>query len=102
MPLRNLIANAGMFHIDGPGLLALARNLEYVLIAALGVPLLMLALAAIAGNMVQHRLVWSGESAQAETSARFRRLPAPSGYSASRRRRISPRAFSSWLRSARS
>ena len=32
------------------------------LIAALGVPLLMLVLAAIAGNMLQHRLVWSGES----------------------------------------
>jgi flagellar biosynthetic protein FlhB len=30
--------------------------------AALGVPFLMLALAAIAGNMVQHRLVWSGDS----------------------------------------
>ena len=62
LPLRNLIANSWMFQVDGPGLMALAKNLEYVLIAALGVPLLMLALAAIAGNMVQHRLVWSGES----------------------------------------
>jgi len=62
MPLRNLIANSWMIHVDGPGLLALARSLEYVLIAALGVPLLMLALSAIAGNMLQHRLVWSGES----------------------------------------
>lgn len=62
MPLRNLIANSWMIHVDGPGLLALARSLEYALIAALGVPLLMLALSAIAGNMLQHRLVWSGES----------------------------------------
>jgi flagellar biosynthetic protein FlhB len=62
MPLRNLIANSWMVHADGPGLLQLAQSLEYVLIAALGVPLLMLALAAIAGNMIQHRLVWSGES----------------------------------------
>ena len=62
MPLRNLIANSWMFSVDGPGLLELAQSLEYVLIAALGVPLLMLALSAIAGNMVQHRLVWSGES----------------------------------------
>src|ERR1700675_2048094 len=62
MPLRNLIANSWMIHADGPGLMALAQSLEYALIAALGVPLLMLALAAIAGNMVQHRLVWSGES----------------------------------------
>src|SRR5580692_11775482 len=62
MPLRNLIANSWMIRADGPGLMQLARSLEYVLIAALGVPLLLLALAAIAGNMVQHRLVWSGES----------------------------------------
>src|ERR1700724_1758491 len=62
MPLRNLIANSWMIHTDGPGLLALAQSLEYVLVAALGVPLLMLALAAIAGNIVQHRLVWSAES----------------------------------------
>src|SRR6202158_2349661 len=62
MPLRNLVANSWMIHADGPGLMALAQSLEYVLIAVLGVPLLMLALAAIAGNMVQHRLVWSGES----------------------------------------
>src|ERR1700694_2603597 len=60
--LRNLLANSWMIHADGPGLMALAQSLEYALIAALGVPLLMLALAAIAGNMVQHRLVWSGES----------------------------------------
>jgi flagellar biosynthetic protein FlhB len=62
MPMRYLIANSWMIHADGPGLLLLAQSLEYVLIAALGVPLLMLALAAIAGNMIQHRLVWSGES----------------------------------------
>jgi flagellar biosynthesis protein FlhB len=62
MPLRNLLANSWMFHVDGPALLVLAQRLEYVLIAALGVPLLMLAISAIAGNMIQHRLVWSGES----------------------------------------
>src|SRR5712672_1233148 len=62
MPMRNLIANSWMIHADGPGLLQLTQSLEYALIAALGVPFLMLALAAIAGNIVQHRLVWSGES----------------------------------------
>jgi len=68
MPLRNLIANSWMIHTDGPGLLALAQSLEYVLVAALGVPLLMLALAAIAGNIVQHRLVWSAESLKPKLS----------------------------------
>jgi len=62
MPLRNLIANSWMIHVDGPSLLELGQRLEYMLIAALGVPLLMLAIAAISGNMLQHRLVWSGES----------------------------------------
>src|ERR1700738_106353 len=46
MPLRNLIANSWMIHADGPGLLQLAEGIEYTLIAALGVPLLLLAVAA--------------------------------------------------------
>ncbi len=62
MPLRNVLANSWMIRTDGPSLLALAQNLEYALIAAIGVPLLLLMLAAIAGNMIQHRLVWSAES----------------------------------------
>ena len=61
LPLRNLIANSWMIHTDGPGLLLLARQLCFTLLGVLGVPLLMLALAAIAGNMMQHRLVWSAE-----------------------------------------
>jgi len=67
-PLRNLLANAWMIRTDGPGLLALASSLEYAVVAAIGVPLLMLALAAIAGNMMQHRLVWSGESLKPKLS----------------------------------
>ncbi len=62
MPLRNLIAKSWMIHTDGASLLLLTQSLGYMLMAALGVPFLMLALAAIAGNMVQHRLVWSAES----------------------------------------
>jgi flagellar biosynthetic protein FlhB len=61
-PMRNLIANSWMIRTDGASLLQLAGHLEYALIAAIGVPLLMLMLAAIAGNMIQHRLVWSTES----------------------------------------
>jgi len=62
MPLRNLIANSWMIHADGNSLLELAKTLAYTLFAALGMPLLLLVLAAIAGNMLQHRLVWSAES----------------------------------------
>ncbi|MGJ4972182.1 MULTISPECIES: flagellar biosynthesis protein FlhB [unclassified Bradyrhizobium] len=61
VPMRNLIANSWMIHADGAGLLALARSLSFAVIAAIGVPILMVMLAAIAGNMMQHRLVWSGE-----------------------------------------
>src|ERR1700704_973132 len=62
MPLRNLVANSWMIRTDGQSLLSLVQNLEVALIAAIGVPFLMLMLAAIAGNMIQHRLVWSAES----------------------------------------
>jgi flagellar biosynthesis protein FlhB len=62
VPMRNLIANSWMIRADGQGLIELGRSLESALMSALGVPLLMICLAAIAGNMVQHRLVWSGES----------------------------------------
>jgi len=61
-PLRNLLANSWMIRTDGAGLLALARDIEYILIVVLGVPFLLLALAAIAGNIVQHRFVWSTEA----------------------------------------
>ncbi len=61
-PLRNLIANSWMIRTDGPGLMSLMQTLVIAVIAAIGVPLLMLMLAAIAGNMIQHRLVWSTES----------------------------------------
>jgi flagellar biosynthesis protein FlhB len=60
-PLRNLIANSWMIRTDGAGLLSLMQTLGIAVIAAVGIPLLMLMLAAIAGNMIQHRLVWSAE-----------------------------------------
>ena len=61
-PMRNLIANAGMLRTDGTALLALGNTLGYAVLGAVGVPLLMLMIAAIAGTMIQHRLVWSADS----------------------------------------
>ncbi len=75
MPLRNLIANSWMIHAEGPVSPACAK-LGYAVMAALGVPFLMLALAAIAGNMVQHRLVWSGESLK----PKFSKISPASGF----------------------
>ncbi|UFX47931.1 flagellar biosynthesis protein FlhB [Bradyrhizobium sp. 41S5] len=79
MPLRNLIANSWMIRTDGAGLLQLTQTLGYAVVAAVGVPFLMLALAAIAGNMIQHQLVWSGEQLKPKFSkispaAGFKRL----------------------------
>jgi flagellar biosynthesis protein FlhB len=79
MPLRNLVANSWMIRTDGAGLMALTQSLGYSLIACLGVPFLMFALAAIAGNMIQHRLVWSAEGLKPKFSkvspaAGFKRL----------------------------
>jgi flagellar biosynthetic protein FlhB len=60
-PMRNLLANSWMIKTDGRALLALMQQIEVAVLAAMGVPLLMLVLAAIAGNLLQHRLVWSAE-----------------------------------------
>jgi flagellar biosynthesis protein FlhB len=49
-------------HADGAALLALGNTLGRAMLGAVGVPFLMLMIAAIAGNMIQHRLVWSAES----------------------------------------
>ena len=61
VPMRNLVANSWMIHADGAALLSLGQTLGIAVLGAVGVPLLMLMLAAIAGNMIQHRLVWSAE-----------------------------------------
>ena len=62
MPLRNLIENSWMIEVDGPGLLALTQTLGYAVIAALGIPFLLLMVTAVAANLLQHRLVWSAEA----------------------------------------
>jgi flagellar biosynthetic protein FlhB len=67
-PMRALIANSWMIRTDGPGLLALLQHIEYALIAAVGIPFLFLMIAAVAGNMIQHRLVWSAESLKPKLS----------------------------------
>src|SRR5580698_7911298 len=67
-PLKNIIANSWMIRTDGAGLLLLAQHLEWAIFAAIGVPLRMLVLTAIAGNVLQHRLVWSAESLKPKLS----------------------------------
>jgi len=59
--LRGLVANSSAIRVDGPGFLAVMSKLGLELIAAVGIPLLLLTLAAAAGSLIQHRLVWSAQ-----------------------------------------
>ena len=60
-PLRGLIANSYQIPVDGMGLVSVLGRIEREVLAALALPLVVLVLAAVAGNMIQHRMVWSLE-----------------------------------------
>ncbi len=66
--LGGILANAHRLRTDGYGLRQLADKLSIEVLAAMAVPLLLLALAAIAGNIIQHRLVWSAEALKPKLS----------------------------------
>jgi flagellar biosynthetic protein FlhB len=57
--MRNLLANAYQVSFDGGALANLLQRVGTRSIAAVAIPVLLLALAAVCGNMIQHRLVWS-------------------------------------------
>ncbi|WP_441277986.1 flagellar biosynthesis protein FlhB [Tardiphaga sp. 172_B4_N1_3] len=60
-PLKNLLQNSWMIRTDGPGLLLLAKSLCVSILSTMGMPILFLVIAALAGNLIQHRLVFSTE-----------------------------------------
>jgi flagellar biosynthetic protein FlhB len=66
--LRGLLEHAHAFGTSPSALLKLTEKLGYEVLAAVALPFLVLALAAIAGNMVQHRAVWSAESLKPKLS----------------------------------
>jgi flagellar biosynthetic protein FlhB len=57
--MRGLIANAHQLRVDGKALIWLSGKIGAELIGVLAIPFVLLALAAIGGNLVQHRLVWT-------------------------------------------
>jgi flagellar biosynthesis protein FlhB len=59
--MRGLIANAHDIRVDGPALPRLFEKLGGELIAAVAIPFLLLMLAALGGNLIQHKLIWSLE-----------------------------------------
>ena len=66
--MRGLLANAYQISMDGPALPRLFQKIGLELIAALAIPFLLLLLAAVGGNMVQHRLVWSFDAVSPKLS----------------------------------
>src|SRR5207237_8900837 len=59
---RGFLATSYQTPVDGQGLIALTARVEREVLAAIALPLGVLVLAALAGNVIQHRLVWSGDS----------------------------------------
>jgi flagellar biosynthetic protein FlhB len=57
--LRGLIANSYDIRLDPQALPGLMQKIGVELIATISIPFLLLILAAIGGNMVQHRLIWT-------------------------------------------
>ena len=77
--LRGLIANSYRISMDGPALPWLFQKIGLELIGALAMPFLVLTIAALVGNLVQHRLVWTTEGLSPKFSkvsplAGFKRL----------------------------
>src|SRR5262245_39607037 len=66
--MRGIIANAHDIGMNGPALPRLFQKIGTELIAAVAFPFLVLTLAALAGNIVQHRLTWSFETLKPKVS----------------------------------
>src|SRR5262249_4874807 len=66
--LRGLLLHAHGIPVDGRGLVHVMQTLGLGVIAAVAVPFALIALGAVVGNMVQHRLVWSAESLKPKLS----------------------------------
>ena len=66
--MRGLIANAHDIGMNGPALPRLFQKIGAELIAAVALPFLVLTLAALAGNIIQHRLTWSFETLKPKLS----------------------------------
>ncbi len=76
VPMRNLLMNMHQIRVDGPGLLSLLSQIEFMLIGVLGVPLLLLLIAGVGSNLIQHRLVFSTEP----LSPKFSKISPAAGF----------------------
>jgi flagellar biosynthetic protein FlhB len=58
---RGILANSYQIPVDGPAVANLAKKIAVDVLAVLGIPLLLLSLAALLGTASQHRIVFSVE-----------------------------------------
>ncbi|MDO9412207.1 MAG: flagellar biosynthesis protein FlhB [Pseudolabrys sp.] len=77
--MRGLMANAHKISMDGPALPSLFMKLGSEMLSAVAMPFVVLVLAALVGNLIQHQLVWSTEGVSPKFSkvspmAGFKRL----------------------------
>jgi flagellar biosynthetic protein FlhB len=77
--MRGLIANSYKISMDGPALPSLFQKLGIEMLSAVALPFLVLTVAALIGNLVQHKLVWTTEGLSPKFSkvsplAGFKRL----------------------------
>lgn len=75
-PLSSFLSDAHLFRMDGGALVRMAAGLGLAIAAALALPMLTLMLAAVAGNLVQHRFVFSTES----ITPKFSKISPASGF----------------------
>jgi flagellar biosynthetic protein FlhB len=66
--LRGLLANSYQIPTDGPALANLAHVLVGDMLGALGIPLLVLVIAALAGSAIQHRIIVTVEPIRPQLS----------------------------------
>ena len=77
--LANYMAQADLYELGGPGLGQFLQDATVTLLGAMLIPMVILAMCGVAGNMVQHRMVFSVEPIKPKLSkispiAGFKRL----------------------------
>ncbi len=65
---RGLVANSYQIPVDPRGLMMILGRIEGEVLAVMAIPMGVLLLAGIVGNVIQHRLVWSTESLKLQFS----------------------------------
>jgi len=66
--LRGIVANSFAYKVEGGDLIRLAQKICMEVMAAVALPILLLALAALCGNIIQHRLIWSVQAIEPKFS----------------------------------